>query len=77
MQLISAISEAADRHLPAVELFFAKNTRTPIIERRPGSKSIFRAQDRQSVVEADMNIHSAKAVCSLHRNKQSGRWMIV
>ncbi|PYJ21736.1 MAG: hypothetical protein DME99_07160 [Verrucomicrobia bacterium] len=63
MQFVSAISKAADLHLPAVELFFAKSTRTPIIERRPGSKSIFRPQDRQSLVKADMNIHGAKAVC--------------
>jgi len=77
MQFVCTISKAADLHLPAAELFFAKNTRTPVIERCPDSKSIFRTQDQQSIVEADMSLHSAKAVWSLHRNKQSGRWMIV
>jgi hypothetical protein len=76
-QLIFTVSKTLNLYLPAVELFFAENTKTLIIERLPSSGSIFHTQNRKSIVEFDMNNHGAKALCSLHRNRQSGRWMIV
>ena len=72
MQLILAIAYAADFHLAAVKFSFADNAKTLIIERSPVSKSIFGAQDRQAIVEFEMGVHNAKAVCSLHRKRTIG-----
>jgi hypothetical protein len=76
VQLILAIARASDFHLAAVKFSFADNAKTLVVERTPGSKSIFSAQDREAIVEFQMGGHNAKAVCSLHRNAQSGRRMI-
>lgn len=60
MQLILAIACAADFHLAAVKFSFADNAKTLVIERAPGSKSIFSAQDREAIVEFEMCNHDAK-----------------
>ena len=77
MQLIFTIGKAPDFDLTSVELSLAKDTKALIIERIPAPESILGTQDREAIVEFEMGGHSAKAVCSLHRNTQSGRWMIV
>ncbi|PYI59943.1 MAG: hypothetical protein DMC59_04535 [Verrucomicrobia bacterium] len=77
MQLILAIARAADFYLTAVKFSFADNAKTLVVERGPGSKSIFGAQDREAIVEFEMRVHNAKAFWPSHRNAQSGRWMIV
>jgi hypothetical protein len=77
MQCISTASETPDLDLPAFEFSLADTTNPLIVERIPSPESIFRAQYRQPIVECDVRDHNRKAPCSLHRNKQSGRWMIV
>jgi len=77
MQFIFAIPQAANFHLAAVKFSFADNAKTLVVERPPGSNSIFSAQDREAIIEFEMCDHKIqRAVCSLHRNAQSGRWMI-
>jgi len=75
--LILAIARATNFHLASVEFSFADNAKTLVVERSPGSKSIFGAQDREAIVEFEMRVHNAKAFWPSHRNAQSGRWMIV
>jgi hypothetical protein len=65
-----------DLNLPAFKFSPANPAEPVIVERIPIRESIARAQDRQSIVEFDIRCHSAKALCALHRNKQSGRWMV-
>jgi len=77
MQLILAIARATNFHLASVKFSFADNAKTLVVERGPGSKSIFGAQDREAIVEFEMRVHNAKAFWPSHRNAQSGRWMIV
>ena len=81
VQFILAIARATDFHLAPVEFSFADNAKTLVVERAPGPKSILNAQDREAIVEFEMGGHNGKAVCSLHRNAQSGwsmiRWMTV
>ena len=77
MQFIFAIAHAVDFHLSSIKFSFADNANALVVERPPRSKSIFSAQDREAIVEFKMRHHMQKAVCSLHRNAQSGRWMIV
>ena len=72
MQLILAIARASDFHLTAVKFSFADNANTLVIQRRPVSESIFDAQDRQALIEFEMGVHNAKAVCSLHRKRTIG-----
>jgi hypothetical protein len=76
VQLIFATACAADFHLAAPKSSFADNAKTLVVERAPGSKSIFSAQDREAIVEFEMRVHNAKAFWPSHRNAQSGRWMI-
>lgn len=81
VQLIFAIACAADFYLTAIKFSFADNAKALVVERAPGPKSILNAQDREAIVEFEIGGHNAKAVCSLHRNAQSGwsmiRWMTV
>jgi hypothetical protein len=77
MQCISTASETPDLDLPAFEFSLADIANPLIIERFPSPESISCAQDRQSIVECDVRDHNRKTPCPLHRNKQSGRWMIV
>jgi hypothetical protein len=77
MHCISAASETPDFNLPAFEFSLADTANSLIIERFPSPESISCAQDRQPIVECDVRDHNRKAPCSLHRNKQSGRWMIM
>ena len=79
MQFIFAIAaQAADFYLATVKFSFADDAETLVVERSPGSTSIFSAQDREAIIKFEMSDHKIqKAVCSLHRNAQSGRWMIV
>jgi hypothetical protein len=56
-----AIAQAADFHLAAVKFSFADDTKTLVVERSPGSKSIFDAQDRETLVEFEMCDHDAKS----------------
>ena len=72
VQLILAIARASDFHLAAVKFSFADNAKTLVVERAPGSKSIFGAQDREALMEFEMGGHNAKAVCSLHRKRTIG-----
>jgi hypothetical protein len=77
MQCISTASETPDLDLPAFEFSLADIANPLIVERIPSPESISRAQYRQSIVKCDVRDHNRKAPCPLHRNKQSGRWMIV
>jgi hypothetical protein len=77
MQCISAASETPDLDLPAFEFSLANTTNPLIVERIPFPESISRAQYRQPIVECDMSDHNRKTLCSLRRNRQSGRWMIM
>jgi hypothetical protein len=77
VQFIFVIALAADLHLTAVKFSLADDAKTLVIERSPVSKSIFSTQHREPIVEFEMGNHNAQAVCSLHRQAQSGRWMIV
>jgi hypothetical protein len=77
VHFISAARETPDLNLPTLEFSLANTAHTLIVERIPFSGSIFVAQDRQSIVEFDMRSHHKKTLCASHRNKQSGRWMIV
>jgi hypothetical protein len=54
------IACAADLHLAAVKFSFADNAKTLVVERAPGSKSIFGAQDREAIIEFEMRDHNAK-----------------
>jgi hypothetical protein len=63
VQLILVIAYAADFHLAAIEFSFADNANTLVVERAPGSKSIFGAQDREAIIEFEMRDHNAKALC--------------
>jgi len=76
MHCISAAIETPDLDLPAFEFSLAHTTNPLIVERIPFPESISRAQYRQPIVECDMNNHNRKTLCSLRRNRQSGRWMI-
>ena len=60
MQLTFAIACASDFHLASVKFSFADNAQTLVVERRPGSKSIFSAQDREAIVEFEMRVHNAR-----------------
>jgi hypothetical protein len=77
MHCISAARETSDINLPAFEFSLANTANPPIVERIPSPESICRAQYRQPIVECDVRDHNRKTPCPLHRNKQSGRWMIV
>jgi hypothetical protein len=77
MQCISAATETPDLDLPAFEFLLADTANPLIVERFPSTESISRAQYRQPIVESDVRNHNRKAPCLLHRNKQSGRRMIV
>ena len=77
VQFMFTIAHASDFDLTPVKFSLADNAKTLVIERSPVSKSIFSTQHREPIVEFEMGNHSAKAVCSLHRQAQSGRWMIV
>jgi len=59
VQFIFAIACAADFHLTAVKFSFADNAKTLVVERAPSSKSIFRTQDREPIVEFKMGDHNA------------------
>jgi hypothetical protein len=76
MHRISAASETPNLDLSAFEFSLADTANPLIVERIPSPESISRAQYRQPIVECDVRDHNRKAPCSLHRNKQSGRWMI-
>jgi hypothetical protein len=76
MHCISAASETPNLDLSAFELSLADIANPLIVERIPSPESISRAQYRQPIVECDVRDHNKKTPCSLHRNKQSGRWMI-
>jgi hypothetical protein len=76
MHCISAAGETPDLDLPAFEFSLADTANPLIVERIPSPESIARAQYGQPIVECDVRDHNRKASCSLHRNKQSGRWMI-
>jgi hypothetical protein len=76
MHRISAASETPDLDLPAFEFSLATTANPLIVERIPSPESISRPQYRQLIVECDVRDHNRKAPWSLHRNKQSGRWMI-
>ena len=71
------IGKAPDFDLTSVELSLAKDTKALIIERIPAPESILGTQDREAIVEFEMSDHVQRAVCSLHRSAQSGRWLIV
>ena len=60
MQLILASARASDFHLTAVKFSFADNAKTLVVERVPGSKSIFSAQDREAIIEVEMGGHNVK-----------------
>ena len=60
MQLILAIARATDFYLTAVKFSFADNAKTLVVERGPGSKSIFGAQDREAIIEFEMSSHNAR-----------------
>jgi hypothetical protein len=77
MHCISAARETSDINLPAFECSLANAANPLIVERIPSPESICRAQYRQPIVECDVRDHNRKTPCPLHRNKQSGRWMIV
>ena len=66
VQLILAIARAADFYLASVKFSFADNAKTLVVERGPGSKSIFDAQDREAIVEFEMRVHNAKAFWPSH-----------
>ena len=73
-----AIAQAANFYLAAVKFSFANDAKTLVVERSPGSKSIFGAQGREPLIKFQMHKPLVrKPVCSLRGNKQSGRWMIV
>jgi len=72
VQFVFAIAKAADFHLAAIKFSFADNAKTLVVERAPGSKSIFGAQDREAIIEFKMAGHNAKAVCSLLRKRTIG-----
>jgi hypothetical protein len=76
VQLILAIAYAADFHLAAVKFSFADNAKPLVVERAPGSKSIFSMQDREAIVEFEMRDHNAKSSLLIASKTQSGRWMI-
>jgi len=59
--LVFATAYAADFHLAAVKFSFAADAKTLVIERSPGSKSIFDAQDREAIIEFQMSDHNAKS----------------
>ena len=61
MQLILAIARPPDLHLASVKFSFADDTKTLVVERSPGSKSIFEAQDPEALVEFRMGDHSANS----------------
>jgi hypothetical protein len=77
MQFMFTIAQAANFHLASVKFSLADNAKTLVVERSPVSKSVFHAQDREPIIEFQMCDHMQRAVCSLHRSAQSGRWMIV
>jgi len=76
MHCISAATETPDLNLPAFEFSLTDTANPLIVERIPIPESISRAQYRQPIVECDVRDHNRKTPCSLHQNKQSGRWMI-
>ena len=78
VQFKFAIAQAAYFNLATGKFSFADNAKTLVIERGPFSEAIFGTQHREPIIEFKMCNHDAKlsAVCSLHRNTQSGRWLI-
>jgi hypothetical protein len=74
---MSAARGTPDLDLPPFELSLANSANPLIVERIPFSESISLTQDRESIVEFDMRSHHAKTLCASHRNRQSGRRMIV
>ena len=72
MQLILAIARATNFHLASVKFSFADNAKTLVVERGPGSKSIFGAQDREAIVEFEMRVHNPKAFWPSHRKRTIG-----
>ena len=74
MQFIFAIAQAADFHLATVKFSFADDANTLVVERTPGSKSIFDAQDREALVEFEMCDHTAEqsAHCFDTHNRGAG-----
>jgi hypothetical protein len=57
LQLILTITRAVDFHLAAVKFSFADNAKTLVVERFPGSESIFSAQDREALIKFHMHNH--------------------
>jgi hypothetical protein len=57
MQFIFAIAEAANFDLATVKFSFADNAKALVVERTPGSDSIFCAQDRQALIKFQMHNH--------------------
>jgi hypothetical protein len=77
IQFIFAAGKTPELDLPAFEFSLADTANPLIVERIPSPESIYRAQYREPIVECDVRDHNKKTPCSLHGNKQSGRWMIV
>ena len=57
MQFIFTIAQAANFHLAAVKFSFTDDAKTLVVERCPGSKSIFSAQDREAIIKFQMHNH--------------------
>ena len=62
MQFIFAIAQAANFNLAAIKFSFANDAKTLVVERPPGSKSIFSAQDREAIVEFKMCDHNQSSL---------------
>ena len=77
VQLILAIARAADFHLATVKFFLADNAKTLVVERPPGSKSIFGAQDRQAIVEFEMSDHDEKSslLIAIEAHNRAAGWL--
>jgi hypothetical protein len=77
VQFILAIAQAADFHLAAVKFSFADDAKALVVERSPGSQSIFGAQDREAIIEFEMRDHKYKqqsAHCIKTHNRDAG-WL--
>ena len=77
VQFIFTIGKTPDFDLTSVELSLAKDAEALIIKRIPAPELVLGTQNRESIVEFEMSDHVQRAVCSLHRSAQSGRWLIV
>jgi hypothetical protein len=63
--------------LPPLKFSPAKNANPLVIEGIPAPEGIAYAQDRQPIIEINMNDHLQGAVCRLHQGTQSERGLIV